>query len=468
MSHELHVWTGDRHIARIDHDARDDRWSLAYDADWAADAAGFPLSPALPFAPPAPGHASASVKRFIEHLLPEGRALDTALAYNGLARTNVFGLIRALGAETAGALRFTPSADNAPAITRGESGTASAPTGAATAADPTPREITPAELDDRIARHAQLPLTVWDGRLRMSVAGLQDKLLVWLDRPLAEGGRLFLVDGGRLASTHLLKPDTGDARTPHLAVNEHFCMSLARRMGLPAAEVTLLRVPRPVLVVKRFDRVALTVGGRPFVRRAHIVDACQACDLPVSHKYERNLGNAPEVSHIRDGMSFERLFGCVAFAGNKAATRLALLRWALFQFLIGNSDAHGKNFSFHVRPGGLLEPAEWYDLVGVLAYEGFDTELAMAWGDVFVHAEVSAFALADFAGRCGIDRRFMRREGRRLAKLAGGAAREQAERGGYLAEERGFVVGLADFVARQAERLGRLLDEAVAIKADYL
>jgi serine/threonine-protein kinase HipA len=88
-----------------------------------------------------------------------------------------------------------------------------------------------------------VPLTVWDGKLRMSVAGLQDKLLVYLDRPPADVGRLFLVDGQRLASTHILKPDSGKPRTPHLAVNEHFCMSLARRMGLPAAEVGLLRTP---------------------------------------------------------------------------------------------------------------------------------------------------------------------------------------------------------------------------------
>ncbi len=250
----------------------------------------------------------------------------------------------------------------------------------------------------RVARH---------GKVRMSVAGLQDKLLVYLDRPLLEGGRLFLVDGQRLASTHILKPDTGNPQTPHLAVNEHFCMSLARRMKLPAAEVGLLRTPRPVLVVRRFDREVENVGGQPRVHRRHIIDACQACDLPVAYKYERNLGSAEAVRHIRDGVSFERLFGCADLTANKAATRLAMLRWALFQFLIGNSDAHGKNFSFFVRPGGLLEPTPWYDLVSVLQYDGFDTELAMAYGDVFSHAEVSAFALADFAARCGVDRKLM-------------------------------------------------------------
>lgn len=452
MTHALHVWAEETRIATIEHEGRDDRWSLNYAEPWAADAQSYPLSPALPLTRPPADYPSASIKRFIEHLLPEGRALDVAVAYNGLAKTNIFGLIWALGAETAGALRFTGDA------------AAAQPAG-----EPVLREVSRQELDQRIAEREHVPLTVWDGKVRMSVAGLQDKLLVYLDRPLNDGGRLFLVDGQRLASTHILKPDTDNPKTPNLAVNEHFCMSLARRMGLPAAEVGLLRTPRPVLVVRRFDRELENAGGHPRVRRRHIIDACQACDLPVAYKYERNLGNAEAVRHIRDGVSFERLFGCADITANKAAARLAMLRWALFQFLIGNSDAHGKNFSFFVRPGGLLEPTPWYDLVSVLQYDGFDTELAMAYGDAFNHAEVSPFALADFAARCGIDRKLMRREGQRLAKLAEAAAVAQAEDADYEGgAERAFVQGIARFVAEQAQRLTQLVADAARLKDEYL
>ncbi len=452
MTHALHVWAEGARVATIEHEGRDDRWGLGYAQPWMADAQSYPLSPALPLVRPQADYSSASIKRFIEHLLPEGRALDVAVAYNGLAKTNVFGLIWALGAETAGALRFTGDAD-----AEERSGETAL------------REIPLQELDQRIAEREYMPLTVWDGKVRMSVAGLQDKLLVYVDKPLAEGGRLFLVDGQRLASTHILKPDTGNPQTPHFAINEHFCMSLARRMRLPAAQVGLLRTPRPVLVVRRFDRDVEDAGGQPWVHRRHIIDACQACDLPVAYKYERNLGGAPALRHIRDGVSFERLFGCADLTANKAASRLAMLRWALFQFLVGNSDAHGKNFSLFVRPGGLLEPTPWYDLVSVLQYDGFETELAMAYGDVFVHAEVSPFALADFATRCGVDRQLMRREGQRLAKSAAKAAAAQAQAADYeREEERDFVQGIAKFVARQAQRLTQLVADATRCKAEYL
>lgn len=451
MRHDLHVWAGEHRVARIEHDAKDDRWSMAYDSAWSSNPQAFPLSPALPFESPAGGHASASLKRFIEHVLPEGRALDVAVNYNGLTKSNVFGLIRALGSETAGALRFTANAD-----------------GAVSMEDTPPREIPLQELDQRIAQREAVPLTVWDGQVRMSVAGLQDKLLVYIDGSPEAGGKLFLVHGHRLASTHILKPDTGKAQTPHLAVNEHFCMSLARRMGLPAAEVHLLRSPRPVLVVTRFDREVHVVEGTPEVRRHHIIDACQACDMPVSFKYERNLGRGPQVKDIREGVSFERLFGCVALTGSKAATRRAMLQWALFQFLIGNTDAHGKNFSFHVQPGGLLRPTNWYDLVSVLQYTGLNTELAMAYGDVFVHGDLSAFALADFATRCGIDRKLMRREGLRLAKLASIHATAQADAAVYEATERPFIAQLATFVAAQSDRLAKLVVDAATIPANLL
>lgn len=100
----------------------------------------------------------------------------------------------------------------------------------------------------------------------------------------------------------------------------------------------------------------------------------------------------------------ERLFRCTDMSAPTAAARLAMLRWALLQFLVGNNDAHGKNLSFFVRPGGRLEPTPGYDLVSVLQYDGLDNELVMAYGEVFSHAEVSPFALAGFAARCGIDR----------------------------------------------------------------
>ena len=220
--------------------------------------------------------------------------------------------------------------------------------------------------------------------------------------------------------------------------------------------------------MRRFDRIVQEQADGIRVDRLHIVDACQACDLPVSFKYERNLGKEAAVRDIREGMSFRRLFGLGALTANKATAKLAMLRWALFQFLIGNSDAHGKNFSFFVRPGGYLDPTPWYDLVSVVQYAHFDTDLAMAFGDAFTCDEVTPFELASFAEACGIDRKLMRREAERLANAAISAAADLAESRDYEEGEREFVMRLAAYVGRQAERLSALAREAVKVPDELL
>ena len=450
----LTLWADGQKVATLGYEARGDRWSLDYDPDWVAAPGAFPLSPALPFQPSADGHAVGAAKRFVENLLPEGRALDIAATTYRVSKSNIYALISALGTETTGAFRFWRSDEMPPVV----------------AARP-PRVITREELDRRIAERDQIPLAVWDGKVRMSIAGVQDKLMVYLDRPLDDGGRLFLVEPP-LASTHILKPDPARQLTPHLVVNEHYCMSLAGRMKLPVADVAIYRTPKPVLVVRRFDRVveedAAPGATEPTVRRLHIIDACQASDLPESYKYERNLGSGEHVRDIREGVSFQMLFERVAQTVNKAVARMTLLRWALFQFLIGNSDAHGKNYSFFVHREG-LEPAPWYDLVSVVQYPGIDHELAMAWGDAFSLDDVRAFQLADFARRCGVDRKLLKREAARLAKLALEHAPAQALAADYVDDgERAFAGRLRDFVVGQATRLIELADEAAEIKPEFL
>lgn len=316
-SQTLDLWANRQKVARLGYEALNDRWSLDYDVTWVARPGAFPLSPALPLQPSANGHAAGAVKRFVENLLPEGRALDiTATTYN-VSKANIYALVSALGTETTGAFRFLHPDQGPPTI----------------AAVP-PRQVTRDELDQRLAQRDHVPLAVWDGKVRTSIAGVQDKMMVYLDRPLDDGGRLFLVEPP-LASTHILKPEPDRRVTPHLVVNEHFCMSLARRMKLPVAEVSIYRTPRPVLVVGRFDRVVVQASDGAQVQRLHVIDACQASDLPASCKYERNFGSGEHVRNIREGVSFEMLFDRVEQTVNKAVARMTLLRWALFQFLIG-------------------------------------------------------------------------------------------------------------------------------------
>lgn len=419
--HSLHVFDGSDLVGTVGFDALDERFSFQYAEVWPRQRGAYPVSSCLPLAGPAP--ASGTVRRFLENLLPEGRALDIVATTHQLARNNIYGLVRVLGQETSGALSFSATAE-------------------APRRNDLRREISRVEFSARMAERADTPLSVWDGRVRLSIAGYQDKLAVYRD-----GERMFLVEGA-LASTHILKPEPAGQRLPMLVANEHFCLQLARRLGLSVASVGIDRFPDPVLVVERFDRRREAQG----VRRLHVVDACQGLDLPAAYKYERNFGSGRDVAHIRDGVSFERLFTLAGSAVQPAVTRRDLLRWMLFQYLVGNSDAHGKNVSFFCAPEG-LRLAPFYDIVSVAQYPELDQEFAMAFGDEFHPANVMPYDWAVLAERTGVARSLLAREMRRMGLAAAGAAALQRTEPVYTEVERAFLGGIVAHVEAQAARL---------------
>ena len=453
VENQLILWVNDKKVATLRYVAKDDLWSLEYEPSWITAAEAFPLSPILSFIPPGNGYAPGAIRRFVENLLPEGRALDISATTYRVSKNNIFALINALGLETAGAFQFSAAKPHKDQNKEPNH-------------TPSLREISLLELSQRINQREHIPFVVWDGKVRMSIAGYQDKLTVYLDKPIDQGGRVYLPSPS-LASTHILKPESQQTDMPYLVANEHYCMKLAQRMNFPVADVSILRSPQPILLVKRFDRKIIPNEPINSVTRLHIIDACQASDLPVSFKYERNLGSGEHVQHIREGMSFEKLFARVEQTIDKASAKMTLLRWSLFQFIIGNCDAHGKNFSFFVTQDGLI-PAPWYDLVSVVQYPTISHELAMAFGDEFQLQDIKGFALADFAKRCGVARSLLKREATKIANNARKYAKELALASDYTEEEKEFVLKLSQFIIQQAIYLKEFASAAANIDESFL
>ena len=437
----LDVYAGAVRVGTLGYDQAQDAFHFDYGAAWRTLPGRYPLSPHLPLE----GSASPqAIRRFLENLLPEGEALAVAATDARVARNNVFGLLRHLGHETAGALSFV-AAGQEPAEQ-----------------EPLRRHLPLEELQARIDNRANEPFNRWDGKVRMSIAGHQDKLLVAVE----EDG-LFLVDGV-LSSTHILKPEPVREDARCMVANEHFCMQLTHRISMRrwkapgAAHVSILRVPSPVLSIERFDRRRTPDG----VERLHVIDGCQALDLSVNAKYERNVADQPEVRHIRDGASFEKLGALRPGFVEPALGMQRLVLWAFTTLLFGNSDSHGKNISFFVDRTGLT-PTPLYDLVSVVQYAAFHHDLAMAFGDEFELDAVRSFALADFCMRLGIDRRYFARELTRLCDFALQEAPAQAADAAYTGEEAAFVRDLAQFVARRAQALLAMARDIPKFTADH-
>ena len=441
VSHDNGVRVGELTFA-----PQEDRWAFDYDADWRRDGA-FQLSPVFPFQPPADGYDSRSIRRFIVNLFPEGAPLRAVVEQLHVSPSNAFALLRNLGGETTGALEFRGVDQPAPAQA--------------------PHRLLPREeLAERVATLKEGGLTVWDGKVRMSIAGYQDKLAVFaLDNPGDHPDASMWLAEPPIASTFILKPQPHGDRTPHLVVNEHFCMRLASLYGASVPDVAIMRLPTPVLVVPRFDRQFVQQNARTEVTKLHVIDACQVCDLPVELKYERPHGNTGELANIRDGMSLRRLFETSHLMRRPAAARLEFLRWALFQLTVGNSDAHGKNFSFFVERE-LLEPAPWYDIVSVEQYPKLDNTFAMAVGDAFSWDELTPFELAHFAHVCGIDRKLLQRETQRLAR-AMAKAEALLDFEGYSPEEREFLRPIAQLATSRSQALVDHAKKAEVFTAEH-
>jgi serine/threonine-protein kinase HipA len=389
----LRVLLGGSDVGRLGVDPQQ-RLQFEYLDAWRQD--GFPLAPSVALSPPR-GHQSAwndAAAAFFQNLLPEGQALEDASRSLQISKSSTFGLLRAMGREASGAVSVLES-------------------GRAPVADRL-RAVSRDELSARIRERQDIPFSVWDGTVRLSIAGYQDKLAVF-----EANDEWALVDGFGRASTHILKPDPIAPRLAGLTSNEFFCMRLAAAIGLSVAPVRLEHVPEPVLVVERFDRVVQREG----VQRIHVIDACQALGVPPALKYERPYGDGRDVAAVRTGVSLPRLFGLGCWATIPAAFKLQLLRWVIFQALIENFDAHAKNISFFWGRRG-LQVAPAYDLVSIGIYPDgwFPKTLAMAVGDGFTVQDLIPYEWAHMASACDIRPRQLANEIAKLAALTEKAA----------------------------------------------
>jgi serine/threonine-protein kinase HipA len=165
------------------------------------------------------------------------------------------------------------------------------------------------------------------------------------------------VDG--TPSTHILKPEI--ARFPDTVPNEAFCMRLAARLGLPVAGVEIVATNggHRLIAVVRYDR---SVGADGTVERLHQEDLCQATGTPPHQKYQDD-----------GGPSLRRIAEILRSVDPDGLPRL--LRAVVLNVVIGNGDAHAKNFSLLHERTGSLRLAPLYDLMSTLVYG--DDSLAM-------------------------------------------------------------------------------------------
>lgn len=305
---------------------QDDIWRFAYAPEWIARPQAFALAPGLPLSTAAyiDGATQRPVQWYFDNLLPEEQLRSVLAKEAQIDEADAFGMLGYFGAESAGSLVL--AAPDAIA--------------AATGLQPLPLP----ELNVRIRNLPRATLTQKSPK-RMSLAGAQHKMVV-----VYRDEQLFEPLPGT-PSTHILKPDSQSADYPHSVINEYFSMRLAAAVGLNVPAVHRLYAPEPAYIVERFDR---RTGPDGSTQRLHIIDTCQLLAKSRAFKYEQ----------ATLGTLVQAVEQCTA----KAATRLQLYRWLVFNYLLGNGDNHLKNISFLISHEGIqLAPA--YDLLCTAVYD---------------------------------------------------------------------------------------------------
>ena len=340
----------------------DDGLKLRYDKAWEARKFAFPISLSMPLGG-GPFPAELLIP-WLANLLPESH-LSAISQQLRQSPQDVIGILQSIGRDTAGAMSIgTPrkSGNNF---------------------SPVPNAAVLKKILDELPKK---PFLIGERGVSMSLAGVQDKLPIFID---IDGTMGIPVDG--TPSTHIIKPDT--KRLNGSVQNEAFCMRLAIACGLDAAEVDTGKAGnRSYILVKRYDRAK---DKDQIVRRIHQEDFCQILGHFPARKYER-----PSTTGEK-GPSLVTIFNAVRDLVSPGE-RLKLLDGVIFNVLICNADSHAKNYSILIGAGGSAKLAPLYDLLCANVYSFVDHLLPQKISDRDNAANLTGADWKKFANDVGL------------------------------------------------------------------
>lgn len=216
------------------------------------------------------------------------------------------------------------------------------------------------------------PLLKAKKELRLSLAGAQEKL------PLVYFDKKYYLPKSDAPSTHIVKP-SGDGELSTLSINEFVCMKLAQSCGLNVPNVELKTINNTTfLLEERYDRIV----NKKSIKRLHQEDFCQALGIMSDRKYQND--NGPDITK---NYSLIQKECTIPLLDTKE-----FLKYVIFNFIIGNCDAHGKNYSLLYEKGSSkLSPI--YDAICTLVYPSLTKKMSMKIGK---HYEILKVTKQDF------------------------------------------------------------------------
>ena len=348
LSNSLNVFLNDKHIGTL---KKDGNGGIIFQYSINADGI---LSLSLPIQNEP--FDNKQCRGFFNGLLPESEHTRIAIGKKyGINPKNDFSILQAIGYDCAGAVSFFDSYDE-----RTPSKYLQEAYGIA---------YTPLEenaLEKFINELPQKPLATGVEDMRLSLAGAQDKTSV------------IVVDGqigipkSNVPTSHILKPAINGFN--ETIENEFICIKTAKALGINVPDVKIGYANKTkYFLIQRYDREIINNK----IKRIHQEDFCQASNIPSAYKYQ-----------AEGGVDFKRCFEILRVTSQPAVAINQFIQLMIFNYLIGNNDAHGKNFSILHYENGEIKFAPAYDILCSQAYPELSNKMAMKIGGHYKHDEI--------------------------------------------------------------------------------
>lgn len=402
------------------HLIQNDHGEMVFDyvQSWLEKPGALPLSNSLPLRQEC--FKRRECRGFFAGILPEESKREMIARNLGISARNDFAMLEQIGGECAGAITFIPAGEALPER------------------DYKYRTLSDEKLANTLRELPRRPLMAGEDGVRLSLAGAQDKIAVHVS-----GDQISIPLGGA-PSTHILKPAI--EHFEGVVFNEALCMKLAGAIDLPTASVEIRSVEDiDYLLVERYDRrIGQVPNGPKYLERLHQEDFCQALGIVSENKYQGE-----------GGPSLKDCFALLREVSSAPVIDLQrLLDAVIFNFLVGNNDAHGKNFSILYERGLTLfhdgvRLAPLYDIVCTTYYPELSPKMAMKIGGEYKSDMISSRHFEKLADEAGLAKPLVKDRVLELAEAAQGGL-EKIEIGNPVAE------GVAKLIR---ERCAHIVDQ---------
>lgn len=332
---------------------------FSYSEEYLAGTTRVPLSLSLPLQEEA--FTPAQTKAFFDGLLPEGFTRKSVAQWMHLNEEDYLAILCCLGRECLGAIRVSDDTEQPEASYE---------------------KITSEQVRELAAEGASKSAELVT-KSHLSLTGASGKVGLYYDESSGE----WYLPIGTAPSTHIVKQS--HVRLTGIVTNEQMSLLTARKCGIEVPHSFIIntgtgRDEDVLLATQRYDRAFPStdrrISGLIQPARLHQEDFAQAMGIPASKKYEEaNEG------YLKGMFDLLR-----KYSADPITDMLKLWDIILFNYLVGNTDAHIKNFSILYSPDmKRIRLAPAYDLVSTTVYEQSTRNMAFGIGGALSLDEIT-------------------------------------------------------------------------------